>query len=186
MPTDTVYGLACRADHAGAVQRIFAIKQRPTHQPLALLVPRNKKPRDYLVDEDEVLRRLLQRWWPGALTVVAPTDLLLPAGLLGVDKTVGLRAPDHEWLQELLQQLPGPLAATSANKSGAPEVASISQLDPRLSSMVDLVIDSGLIADPRPSTVVVRRGMTWTILREGAIPRTLIEPLLCTGTQSFD
>ena len=186
IPTDTVYGLACRTDRTDAVQRIFAIKRRPARRPLALLVSRNKRPSDYSVEEDDVLRRLLQRWWPGPLTVVVPTDLPLPQGLVGVEKTIGLRAPDHEWLQELLQHLPEPLAATSANRSGEPEVRSVSQLDQNILSMVDLVVDAGTIADPSPSTVVIRRGEAWSILREGAIPRSRIEPLLRDTAPKFN
>ncbi|MFH1744535.1 MAG: L-threonylcarbamoyladenylate synthase [bacterium] len=183
VPTDTVYGIACRADFAESVQRIFKIKHRPANQPLALLVSQETRPSDYGVQEDETLHRLLERWWPGALTVVAPSSLSLIEGLQGPEKTVGLRAPNHAWLQELLRRLPQALAATSANRSGEPEVFRIGDLDKEMLAQVDLVIDAGPVSgDPRPSTVVGKKGRKWTVFREGSIPNSEIEPLLDVST----
>lgn len=178
IPTDTVYGLACRSDCPEAIERIFALKRRPADQPLALLVARHKRPCDFCIEEDRVLHRLLERWWPGPLTVVAPAKAPLPSGLAGKGNTVGLRAPDHDWLQGLLHRLATPLAATSANISGRQEVTYLDQLDTSILAGVDLVVDAGPMPNPKPSTVIANRGDSWIVVRHGAIPPGEIERLL--------
>ncbi len=177
-PTDTVYGIGCRWDRPDAIRRIFRIKQRPLGQPLALLVEAERRPADYGVQEDEVLRDVLRRWWPGALTVVAATGLSLAEGLCGPRNTIGLRAPDHKWLQTLFREMNTPLAATSANRSGQPEILCIEDLDEEILDGVDLIVDGGPFPHiPCPSTVIGKEKGRWKILREGAIPREILEPL---------
>ena len=178
-PTDTVYGIGCRWDRPDAIRRVFRIKQRSLSQPLALLVAAEKHPADYGVQEDDVLRDILSCWWPGALTVVAATELSLAEGLSGPGNTIGLRAPDHEWLQSLLREMNAPLVATSANRSGRPEVLRIEDLSEEMLGEVDWIVDGGPFPEvPRPSTVIGKEKGCWKIIREGAIACEILEPLL--------
>ncbi|HQL62125.1 MAG TPA: L-threonylcarbamoyladenylate synthase [bacterium] len=177
-PTDTVYGIGCRWDRPDAIRRVFRIKQRPLSQPLALLVAAEKHPADYGVQEDEVLRDILSRWWPGPLTVVAATELPLAEGLSGPGNSIGLRAPDHEWLQTILREMNIPLVATSANRSGQPEVLRVEDLSEEMLGEVDWIVDGGPFPEvPRPSTVIGKEKGRWKIMREGAIAREILEPL---------
>ena len=116
VPTDTVYGLAVRADLPGAVDRLAALKDRAAEQPVAVLVASIEQADAVgLLSVDA--RRLAERWWPGPLTLVLPRragldwDLGEPAG------TVGVRVPDHDLVRGLASAV-GPLATTSANRHG--------------------------------------------------------------------
>ena len=185
VPTDTVYGIACLADRAGAIRRIFEIKNRPLDRPIALLVSSVKSPVDYGMQKDSLFAAL-SAYWPGPITFAAPTSMKLEEGVRGEDNTVGIRSPNHSWLQQLLSSLPAPLAATSANLSGLPEAHSVGEMDKRMLTSVDLVIDGGIIADPVPSTVVMKRESEWTIIREGAIPRDVLERDIRSVHSQFD
>lgn len=118
VPTDTVYGLAA-VPAADAVGALYELKGRPSGRPVALLVAS-------VADAERVAvlapgaRRLVERHWPGALTIVAPAAVALPPWVGDPDRgTVGVRMPDHPGLLSLLAET-GPLAVTSANLSGEP------------------------------------------------------------------
>ncbi len=185
VPTDTVYGIACLADRPEAIRRIFEIKDRPLDRPVAFLVSREKSPVDYGMEDDSLFAAFLS-YWPGPITFAAPTTMKLEEGIRGEGNTVGIRSPNHTWLQQLLSGLPAPLAATSANLSGGPEARSVEDMDERMLASVDLVIDGGIIADPVPSTVVMKCEGTWRVVREGAIPKDVLERHIRSVHSQFD
>src|SRR5690348_14701469 len=120
VPTETVYGLAADATSAEAVARIYEAKGRPSFNPLIVHVP-DLGAAERIAVFDETACRLAQRHWPGPLTLVLPLRedakiaSLATAGL----KTIGVRVPDHPAMQSLLRAVAKPLAAPSANASGA-------------------------------------------------------------------
>jgi L-threonylcarbamoyladenylate synthase len=163
--TDTVYGLACDPDDAGAVERVYAIKRRPADLELILLAA---DPRDLegLLTWNPVARRLAAAFWPG------PMSLVLRAGerRLAVPRrgtTLSARVPDHALLRELLSQT-GPLASTSANRHGAPPVTSVDALRREFGAEVGAVLAGGR---PRgiASTIIDCSGSSPRILRDGPI-----------------
>src|SRR6187431_1574154 len=116
VPTETVYGLAARADAEAAVAAIFRAKGRPDFNPLIVHVASLAMARE-LAELDERAESLAARYWPGPLTLVLPLrarDRVVPAVTAGLP-TVALRMPDHPALQRLLHELALPLAAPSAN-----------------------------------------------------------------------
>lgn len=117
VPTDTVYGLAVDPRSEEAVGRLFELKGRPADRPIALLAA-SVETAASIVTITEQARRVADRWWPGALTLVLDPVAPLPAWV-GHPQTrsVGVRVPDHPELRELLA-VTGPLAVTSANLSG--------------------------------------------------------------------
>ena len=156
-PTDTVYGLGAAADDDLATRRIYAIKNRPAGMPLILMVAARSQLEGW-VHVDARAEKLIERWWPGPLTVI------LHASGGG---TLGVRVPNHEVTLELLRAS-GPLMTTSANLHGddpamtADEAAKL----PGLTA----VLDGGRAPGGTPSTVVDLTGPELHILREGAIP----------------
>lgn len=170
IPTDTVYGVAV-ALTAGSVDRLFAAKERPRDVQVPVLVGSPEDVAD-LVDGDVPLaaRRLMDRWWPGALTIVLPRrgDLAVSLDLGGDATTIGLRCPDHRLARELCRRA-GPLATTSANRHGQPTPASAEGVAEALGDAVALVLDGGLCVGA-PSTVVAVTDDALTVLREGRIP----------------
>jgi L-threonylcarbamoyladenylate synthase len=179
-PTDTLYGLGANALDAHAVGRVFDIKHRSYVKALPMLVRDLSWARElaYISAEQEVL---VSRFWPGKVTFVFPRRPIVPSITCGGGQTVGLRAPDHSFVQNLLRHLGYPLAGTSANVSGsepANDARAIIEAFSRTAPQPDLVLDVGILAHSEPSTVVDFSGRTPRILRQGAVRADKILALL--------
>lgn len=157
IPTDTVYGLAAKAGHDVAVNRIYALKGRPREKALQLLVP-DVSWLDRLGRPSEAVRVLAERFWPGPLTIVVPGH---------TDEAVGLRMPDHPLALDVLASA-GAVAATSANRSGAETPRDAASIRELFGEGVDVYVDGGTI-DGLASTVVDMTGAEPRVLREGAV-----------------
>lgn len=170
LPTDTVYGVAVDPFVEGAVDRLFAAKERPKSVEVPLLV---SSPDDVagLVEGavPVAARRLMDRHWPGGLTIVLPRRADLRSLDLGGDgSTVGVRCPDHRLVRELCRRV-GPLATTSANRHREPTPPDADGVAAALGATVALVLDGGT-CEGAPSTVVRVTDDDLEILREGRIP----------------
>jgi L-threonylcarbamoyladenylate synthase len=180
IPTDTVYGLAALAADHIAVERIFTVKERPPDRPLPVF-PASLERTEEVVELGDRGRRLVETFWPGALTVVARRRMTFNSrGLLG-QNTVGVRLPDSAPVLELLAAAGEPLAVTSANRSGAGSVATAPEAVAALDGLVPLVIDGGVLAGQESSVIDITRGLA-VLLRDGAIDadrlsRALGEPV---------
>jgi L-threonylcarbamoyladenylate synthase len=180
VPTDTVYGLAVDPFHPGAVEQVFALKERPASVPLPVLVAGPEQVEAVAGLLEAAARGLADRWWPGPLTLVVPRrrgfDVDLGGGPPG-RFTVGVRWPDHPVVRALCQAV-GPLAVTSANPHGRPPATTAAQVVADLAgaggpaaagALLGAVLDGG-VCDGVPSTVVECRGPATRCLREGAVP----------------
>lgn len=166
VPTETVYGLAARADHGAAVAGIYAAKGRPSFNPLIVHVA-DVRQAETLAIFSPLAHRLAETFWPGPLTLVlprradAPVASLVTAGLA----TIALRCPAHAVMQALVRDV-GPLAAPSANASGriSPTRAA------HVRATLDVpVIDAGPCAAGVESTIIAVEGDGWRLLRAGAV-----------------
>ena len=139
-PTDTVYGLVCRYDDPNAVEALFRIKQRALDKAIPVLVADMLQVRSLTAAPlRNCARRLVDHFWPGSLTVVLPARVELPSILTAGQPTVALRMPDHDGLLGLLREV-GPLAATSANLSGAPAAGSAQAVYTQLAGCIPLIL----------------------------------------------
>ena len=118
LPTDTVYGLAADPFHTGAVDRVFAAKRRPRDMELPMLVADVSQALELSVAVPEGARRLMDRFWPGALTVVVPRRPDLDADLGSDDATIGVRCPAHVVPRALCRAI-GPIASKSRRSCSA-------------------------------------------------------------------
>lgn len=175
LPTDTVYGVAVRADRPGAAAALAAVKGRAPEQAVAVLVGGlDQVERAAVVGPDA--RALAGALWPGPLTLVlvrragVDWDLGEPGG------TVGARWPDDRFVAALARRV-GPLAVTSANRHGEPTPVEARAAAVSLSGPVDLVVDGG-IRQAAPSTVVDLTGPEPRFLRAGAVPEARVTELL--------
>lgn len=148
IPTDTVYGLAALPEN---VDLLFELKQRPLDKAVAILVARPGDA-EQMFDPFPVTRRLMEEFWPGALTIV--------------QDGCGVRCPDYPLVQALASEV-GPIATTSANLSGQPTPHTAAEASAAFPA-VELVIDGGKLQSP-PSTVVEVTEAALTILRQGAV-----------------
>jgi L-threonylcarbamoyladenylate synthase len=176
MPTDSFYALGASVVDEAAVHRVCEIKGRDGQKPVLVLIA-DRSQLDALVARiPPAAAVLMNRFWPGPLTIVLPASPRLPAALTAGTGTVGVRLPAQPLLGKLLRAA-GPLTGTSANRSGAPPLRTALDVERSLGDDVDLILDGGPATAALPSTVVVATG-TVRVLREGPIGRAAIEEVL--------
>lgn len=171
VPTETVYGLAARADRAEAVARIYAAKGRPSFNPLIVHLS-DLAAAERLAHFSPAARALAEAHWPGPLTLVLPRRdgaEVAPAVSAGLP-TLALRVPAHPVMQALLGAVPFPLAAPSANRSGFISPTRPEHVHASLDGRIDLVLDGGACPGGVESTIVaVRADGSLAELRPGPI-----------------
>ena len=179
VPTETVYGLAARADSAPAVAQIYRAKGRPDFNPLIVHIP-DLAAAERIAIFDERARQLAAAFWPGALTMVLPLREgaeIAPAVTAGLP-TIALRCPAHPAMRAVLAATQLPLAAPSANRSGGVSPSRAEHVAESLGSAVGLVLDGGPCAAGIESTIVALRDGGWQVLRPGPITGEQIAALL--------
>jgi L-threonylcarbamoyladenylate synthase len=179
LPSDTLYALVARAQDAPAVERVFAIKGRDNTKALPLFVA------DAAMAErcgvlNDLARRLVTSFWPGALTVVLQKQPGFDSAALSGGDTVALRVPDHDLLRQVIAELDAPLTATSANRSGGPDPVTAEEVLRQLGTDIDYGLDAGPCAVGVSSTIVDCCGAVPVILRRGAISKEAIDQALAT------
>jgi L-threonylcarbamoyladenylate synthase len=177
-PTETVYGLGAHALRPEALARIFEAKRRPFFDPLIVHVPdRSWMPR-LCSRVDERAERLMDRFWPGPLTLVLPrTDLVPDLATSGLP-TVAVRMPDHPVALGLLRTAGFPLAAPSANPFGRLSPTEASHVQAHFSEGIALILDGGPCAVGVESTILSLEGVTPVLLRAGGLPKEDIESVI--------
>ena len=181
-PTETVYGLGADAENVGAVERIFAVKGRPSTHPLIVHIGASEQVQDWAEGVLEPARLLAERFWPGPLTLVLRRSARVPLAVTGGLETVALRVPDHPVALALLQAFGGGVAAPSANRFGSVSPTSArhvrEDLGPHLRTAVDFVLDGGSCNVGVESTIVDCTGEQVAILRPGGVTREDLEKAL--------
>jgi L-threonylcarbamoyladenylate synthase len=180
-PSDTVYGLGAAASDERAVTRAFAVKGRLSEKALSLLLADVEDIAPLCAEVPAAARLLVERFWPGPLTLVLRRSRAFHSAALGGRDNVALRVPDHPFLRELIRALGEPITGTSANRSGRPSCRTAQEVQRELGDAVDLIIDAGPTRAGRESTVVDITTDTLKMLREGAISRREVERALGQG-----
>lgn len=186
VPTETVYGLAARADDDAAVAGIYRAKGRPDFNPLIVHVP-DVTAAERFAQFDDRAKALARAFWPGALTMVLPRrdDAGLAAAVSAGLPTVALRCPAHPVMQALLKTCGLPLAAPSANRSGGVSPTSADHVAASLGARVDLILDGGETERGIESTIIgLRDDGTWAMLRPGPITEAEIAAVLGEGSST--
>ena len=173
LPTDTVYGLAADAFSPAAVTTLLAAKGRGRDMPVPVLVPSPKTLPGIAVLGGGAGQRLVDAFWPGGLTVVCKVQPSLNWDLGEARGTVAVRMPLHPVALEVLTET-GPLAVSSANRSGRPPAVSIDEAIEQLGDAVAIYLDGGQSPDNVPSTIVDVTGDVPRVLRAGAVPLELL------------
>ncbi|MFN2606409.1 MAG: L-threonylcarbamoyladenylate synthase [Acidimicrobiales bacterium] len=167
IPTDTVYGLAADPFRPGATDRVFRAKRRPRDVSLPVLVTGADQVLTMATAVPAAARALMERFWPGPLTLVLPARPDLGADLGDDGLTVGVRCPGHD-VPRALCALVGPLATTSANVHGRPTLVTAAEVADAFGPSVPVVLDGGPCRGA-PSTVVDCTGQEPTLLRDGRL-----------------
>ncbi|MEC8099588.1 MAG: L-threonylcarbamoyladenylate synthase [Pseudomonadota bacterium] len=187
IPTETVYGLAGRADRDSVIKKIYDIKSRPYNNPLIL---HYKSSACALEDifADERATELARNFWPGPMTIVSKIkNKFLSRMVSSYSKTLAVRVPSHKTTINLLHHLEFPIAAPSANRYGKISPTSAKHVLQELNRKIPLILDGGFSTLGIESTVIDLSSSETKILRHGSIDNDAIENILnCKLKKSFD
>jgi len=175
-PTETVYGLGANALDPRAVARIFEVKGRPAFDPLIVHVLDESMLAEVAAGVPELARRLIDRFWPGPLTLVIDKSAAVPTLVTAGLDTVAVRSPAHPVARALLAAARVPVAAPSANRFGGLSPTRAEHVASQLGERVDCILDAGPSEHGVESTIVLIAAERPALLRHGAIPSEAIEP----------
>jgi len=177
-PTDTFYGLGADPFNPDALSRIFQIKQRPADKPLLVLIHSLDQLADLTQEVTDSARQLIERFWPGPLTLIFKAATGLPDALTAGTSALGIRLPGHSFTRRLLETLDRPLTAPSANISGTQELKTAQEVARELGDELDLIVDGGPAPGGKVSTILDTTTNPPILIREGALSRNDLESVL--------
>jgi protein-tyrosine phosphatase len=199
IPTETVYGLAANVIDPKALARLRAVKGREAVKPFTVHVGSRSAVERFVPELTGLARRLVQKAWPGPLTVVFSVSDPRRAAVIREsaeshipsiyhERTVGIRCPDDRVASAVLTEAGVPVVAASANPAGAPAPVTAEEAMGTLADQVDLVLDAGRTRYAKPSTIIRVNGDGYELLREGIIAERTLQKLcrvsfltVCTG-----
>lgn len=177
-PTETVYGLGADALHPEASKKIYAVKGRPSDNPLIVHIARFED-LEYIAKEVPAQARVLaDAFWPGPLTMILPKAAIVPRETTGGLETVAVRFPSHKTAQALIAEAGGYVAAPSANTSGKPSPTLAKYVAEDMDGRIDMIIDGGEVGIGLESTIVDLTVETPEILRPGYITGEMLKKVL--------
>ena len=174
-PTDTLYGLAADPMDTSAVRRVIEIKGRSGDQGIPLLLNTAEDATIFAATFSGVARRLADTFWPGPLTLVLRHIGDVSDAISGGRDTVALRVPDHPIPRVLAAAMGGAITGTSANRHGAPDPLTATEVRGQIGKDVDIIIDGGTLPTPVASTIVEILNGNLRILRQGTITEAEIQ-----------
>lgn len=176
LPTDTVYGVGCAAFDEAAIRRLYAVKQRPYHKAIPILLADLAGLTAVTAHVPPQAQALIQLYWPGPLTIILPKRPALPA-VLSPNEGIAVRIPNHPAARALIRAAGGAMAVTSANRSGQPAAQTAVQAATYLGDGVTAVLDDGPAPMGQASTIVDCTGDDMHLIRSGPISWTEIQSL---------
>lgn len=181
VPTETVYGLAADALNASAVEAIYTAKGRPESKPISVLVTGMGMVETICKDIPPLAYRLAVAFWPGPLTMVLRSGGAVARVVTAGGDTLGVRCPDHPVTLSLIRELGRPLAAPSANLSGAPSPKSADEVLAGMNGRIGAVLDGGQCTVGVESTILDLTDRSPRILRMGGLSLEILETVLKKG-----
>ena len=177
LPTDTVYGVAADAFSPPAVERLLAAKGRGRDMPVPVLVGDARGLHGLAADVTEQMQAVVEAHWPGPLTIIVPAASSLAWDLGETRGTVAVRMPQHPVALDVLSST-GPLAVSSANRTGHPPPATADEAERQLGAAVAVYLEAGSSGDAVASTIVDLTGERPVVRRAGALPVEVLRDVL--------
>jgi L-threonylcarbamoyladenylate synthase len=177
-PTETFYGLGVDPFNAKAVERLFLLKGRSFKDPIPIVAGDREMVERLVETVPLAAETLIQRYWPGPLTIVFKARAEVPELLTARTGKIGVRISSSQVVKKLLASLKSPLTSTSANPSGEPPALEPGEVLKYFEGRLDLLIDGVRLTAKKPSTVVDVTGERLVVLREGAVPAKDFSDLL--------
>ena len=169
-PTDTAIGIGCKLNNEKSLKKLFEIRKRPQNKPMLILVDSVEMAQKYLLPiPQEIIDKLIDRYWPGELTIIFNCNIdKVPSLARNGGNTLGVRLPDNFKLRALIKEIGVPIVAPSANFSGEKPPFKLEELDPELEKLADYVLKEGTGLQKNVSTIIDCTVTPWKIIREGA------------------
>lgn len=177
-PTETCYGLGADAGNPDAVRKLFKIKQRDKGKPVSLIAGSVEMAMKYVKDVTPDAMWLIQKFWPGPLTLVLKAGKGFASGIASIDGSVGIRVSSCKIAAGISLSAGCPITSTSANQAGGAEARSADEVKLWLPEGIDLIVDGGECEPFGISTIVDCTGERFRILREGVVGRKIIEEII--------
>lgn len=161
LPTDTVYGFSGIVDSVSNTDSVIrSIKGRAETKPLIQLI---SSPEDLTLFTNDIIPEKLLQKWPGALTIIVKNKNTLKG------ETTAFRCPGDKWLRSIIKEVASPIYSTSVNRSGAPVLDAVAEIEKEFHKEVDLIVDDGDKKNALPSTIVKIENGKISILRQGSV-----------------
>ena len=173
-PTDTVYGLGTSFTSLDGIENIYKIKKRDISKPLIALISDVKyleKLIDFRFRDIKEIQKIIEKYWPGELTIVFRVNENIPKNAISDGNTIGVRIPKNEISLKIIENSGGIVFTTSANISGEVSPAKIEDISSEILENVDLVLDNGNLNNGVPSTIIKYIDGELSVLREGNIKK---------------
>lgn len=177
-PTETVYGLGANAYNPLAVSKIFEVKNRPSFNPLIVHIDSREKLSDICFINDERIFSIIEKYWPGPLTLILPKKDTIPDIVTAGNSTVAVRIPNHPVALELIKIAGIPIAAPSANAFGFLSPTNAKHVEKQLGEKIDIILDGGESLIGIESTIIEFEEKKIKILRPGGLTTEEIESIL--------
>jgi L-threonylcarbamoyladenylate synthase len=177
-PTETFYGLGVKIDREHSLRKLYELKKRPEEKPMPLIIGSRVFLSMIAASVDEIAELLMDKFWPGPLTLLLKAKKGLSSYLTGNTGRVAVRIPGESAALYLAGEAGFPITATSANPSGMPPAEDADAVIRYFGEKIDMVIDGGRTAGGLPSTIVDVTEKSIRIVREGAIKRSVLEKYL--------
>ncbi len=180
-PTETLYGLGADALNFTAVEKVFQLKGRGANNPFPVLVADRSMLNSLLESISPLAEKLMERFWPGPLTLVLPARNDIPRPLVNSTGAIGVRISSQPIASEIVRMLGRPLTATSANPSGQPGAQTVAQARDYFSGKIKVFIDGGALTSKTGSTVAEVKGNKIKIIRAGEIGKDELQSVAGKG-----
>jgi len=174
-PTDTLFALGCPINCENAVEEIFEIKRRPLSMALPVLIGRERDVNLVAENISEASRKLMRDFWPGALTILLQKKQFVPNIVTAGLPTVAVRFPNHQVALDIIRGVDVPVIGTSANIHNEESPLTAQGINAHIGHAIDLIIDDGKTHEDLASTIIDMSSDKPRILRQGKIPRDVLE-----------
>jgi len=178
IPTETVYGLAGNLFNPSAVEKIYTLKNRPRNNPLIVHVKDLEATLPLITEFPKPLQQLAEKYWPGPLTVLLKKSKLVPDSITAGSDFVAIRVPAHPLTKQLLEQIPFPLVAPSANPFTRISPTKAEHVEQYFGDSIPCILDGGSCSVGLESTIIGMNNNTPLLYREGVLGKLLLESLI--------
>lgn len=171
-PTDTVYGIGCSLSSIKGIEKIYLSKERDKSSPLIALISDKKYLNEIAnipKDKEKLLKKLIELYWPGALTIILNKKSIVPKEMVALGETIGIRIPNLKITREIIEKVGGIMPTTSANISGEKTPKNYYELSERIKEKSDIIVEYNEEILGVESTIIDLTKDIPEILREGAI-----------------